>query len=111
MVTLRTSDILQINATIVAGVLILLTISSTQESNPIWQLGKGFALVGWVTLLPFCGSALYALKSELKKPRELDTVNEDDGNIRESVLCMILGFITLIVYLGIYSFKLAFFSH
>ena len=109
--TLKPFEILQINATIIAGTLILLAISAGQQQNPIWQLGKGFGIIGWGIVLVFSISSLFVLKYELRKfENDTETLERRDKDLKNSMTFMIGGFFALIIFLGIYAFKLAYFS-
>lgn len=65
--TLKTSEILLIDATIITGVFILLAISSAQLSSASLYSGKLGALVTLVIILPFTLSAVMVAQLELKK--------------------------------------------
>lgn len=107
MTTLKASDILQINATVIAGVLILLTISAGSQPKVDWQLWKG-GLLTWLILFPFAVSSIFILLSELTK-RDVTGINEKyDENMRWSLRWMMGGFGYIIVFLGIYVIKLNF---
>jgi len=106
---LKSSEILQINATIIAGVLILLTIVSIRESGSISDIERGLTLIAWVIILPFSVSSLYAILYEQNMMKEsLDKIQ--DKKMKNSLLWMYGGFVYLLVFLSIYMIRLVFFK-
>ena len=92
---------------------ILLTISAGKYVNPIWQLGKGSALLDWVIILPFFASSIIILFAEIKKFSFIEK-NVDDEIIekkyslalKRSLVWVCGGFCYIIIFLGLYMLKL-----
>lgn len=102
--SLRTSDILQIDAILITGVLILLTISADQFTNPNFILGREVSLLAWAIILPFSISALFALRFEYVSAINVNPDEQKQKNrIRNSIFYLTGGFVYLLIFLGIYT--------
>jgi hypothetical protein len=105
---LEDTDIIQIDATIIAGVLILLTLTSIfGESDIGWYTALQLSLT-LAIILPFTISAYHAISTNLK---DKDNDREKERIMKRSIIYMRAGFAYLIgaiVLLLAISFFLAY---
>jgi predicted permease len=76
---LKIQEILQINATVIAGVLVLLTITfATHTNGSIME--KILSIGVWAIILPFAGSSIRALQVEMRRlhGEEINEINNRD---------------------------------
>jgi len=101
---LKSSEILQINATVIAGVLILLTI--TYSGGSASTLGKILSILAWIIIIPFATSSFLVLKVEQKR-LEGNKINENNNSdLIPSIKMMTAGFAYLTVMIGGYVIAL-----
>lgn len=105
---LKKSDILQVNVTAIAGIMILLTISSIQpETSSLLNSSKYVTFTAWIMIIPFAVSAFFVISSEITISKKLEISKSDElkqiGFIRNSLFFMAGGFGYIIVFLGVYA--------
>ena len=100
--TLKPSEILQVDAMVITGVLILLTVSGAQFSNEA-TLGKISAITSLLIILPFSLSALMIARLELKRSGKEPVSEEfEKKQLRFGIKYMVAGFIYLLISLSGY---------
>lgn len=104
---LKESDILQVNAIVITGILILLTVNADHFANTTLQLGKGLTAIALIMIFPFAASAFIVVSSELAIFGKSDTDVKDKNlytkRIRFSLIFLKWGFIYLVGFLGFYA--------
>ena len=101
---LYTRDILQINSTIIAGILILMTIGSFTE--PTITLGS-FSMKFWVafTLIPFVISSILGLFMIIPAKTRDGTILQRNTFYKYSIALMAAGFSYLLFLLAMLAFN------
>ena len=98
---MKTQEIIQINATVIAGVLILLTITFSTHLNSS-LLEKVLSVLSWAIILPFGFSSIRALQVELDRlhGKKIDEIHNSD--LISSLTSMQWGFVYVIIVIGLY---------
>src|SRR5574337_907614 len=99
---LRPSEILQIDATVITGIFILLTITSSQLSTSALPLGKILYIITLAVIAPFALSAVIVGKLEMKKLKESVSEDIEKSYLHDGILLMAGGFAYLFVFLTAY---------
>lgn len=102
---LKSSEILQVNATVITGVLILLTVSGPELSNRAFLaslsnetfLGNLPTFLTVVIIIPFVVSIYYIARLELEKLKDVP-INEkfERKKLRNAIFSMLAGFVYLL---------------
>ena len=104
---LKKSDILQVNVTAIAGIMILLTISSVQSDNSILHSGGILRFLAWVMIVPFAISSFVVIRGEIDMIKKLQINKLDEikqtVSIQKGLFWMLGGFAYIVVFLGAYS--------
>ena len=100
---MKPSDILQINATVIAGVLILLTI--TYSGGAFTLVEKVLSIMAWIIIIPFATSSVLALRMERKR-LESNKIDIPNSDLIPSIKMMTAGFAYLTVMIGAYVIAL-----
>lgn len=104
---LKKSEILQVNVTAIAGIMILVTINSFHTGSSIIFSASGIPFLAWVMILPFSVSSFYIIYSEVVILKKLEINKQDElkqsAFIHHSLLWMAGGFAYIIVFLGVIS--------
>jgi len=100
---LKPSEILQINATVIAGVLILLTI--TYSGGSLTVIEKALSIMVWIIIIPFATSSVLVLREERIRLENSKT-EIPNSDLISSIKMMIAGFAYLTVMIGGYVIAL-----